>query len=42
MDIEATKYTMKEAIEEGEITREEIEFGHQIIAEMIEEYNNML
>lgn len=37
VSIEATKYTLKEAIEDGEITREEIEF----IAEMIEEYNNM-
>lgn len=41
VSIEATKYTMKEAIEDGEITSEEIEYGHQIIAEMIEEYNNM-
>ncbi len=41
VDIEMTKYTLKEAIEDGDISEDEIEFGKQVIAELIDEYNNM-
>lgn len=41
VSIEHTKYTLNEAIKDGSVSEDEVEYGKQVIAELIEEYNKM-